>query len=96
MDPTELLKGFWGMDAAHVRPLGGGMNSETWLVEHQGSTYVAKSVAPAAIADLISGCEVATALADAGFVTGRPVPTRDGRIVLAEPALALLASGFHE
>ena len=89
-DPTELLKWFWGMDAAHVRPLGGGMNSETWLVEHQGSTYVAKSVPPTAVADLISGCEVATALADAGFVTGRPVPTRDGRIALAEPALALL------
>ncbi len=90
MDPTEILAGYWGMEGAHVRPLGGGMNSETWLVEHQGSTYVAKSVSPDAIADLIAGGEVATALAEAGFLTGRPVPTRDGTIVLAEPALALL------
>lgn len=90
MDPTEILAGYWGMEGAHVRPLGGGMNSETWLVEHQGSTYVAKSVSPDAIADLIAGGEVVTALAEAGFLTGRPVPTRDGTIVLTEPALALL------
>lgn len=90
MDPTEILARHWGMEAAHVRPLGGGMNSETWLVEHQGSTYVAKSVSPTAGADLVAGAEVATALAEAGFVTGRPVPTREGRIVLNEPALALL------
>ncbi|WP_454860834.1 phosphotransferase [Promicromonospora soli] len=90
MDPTELLTRFWGTEAAHVRQLGGGMNSGTWLVEHQGSTYVSKSVSPTAVADLRAGCEVATVLAEAGFVTGRPIPTRDGRIVLAEPALALL------
>lgn len=90
MDPTELLTSHWGMEAAQVRPLGGGMNSETWLVEHQGSTYVAKSVSPTAVADLVAGGEVATTLAEAGFVTGHPVPTRDGRLVLAEPALALL------
>jgi len=66
------------------------MNSETWLVDHQGSTYVAKSVAPTAAAALIAGCEVATELAEAGFVTGRPVPTVAGELVLADPALALL------
>lgn len=66
------------------------MNSETWLVEHQGSTYVAKAVSPTAVEDLIASGEVATALAEAGFVTGRPIPTRDGPIGLGEPALALL------
>ncbi len=33
---------------------------------------------------------MASTLADAGFVTGRPVPTTDGRLVLTEHALALL------
>ncbi len=78
------------MRGAAATPLGGGMNSETWLVEHEGSTYVAKAVSPAAAADLVAGGEVATVLAEAGFVTGHPVPTRDGRMLLTEPALALL------
>ena len=90
MDPTEILTRYWGLEAARVRPLGGGMNSETWLVEHQGSTYVAKSVSSKAAADLAAGGKVATALAEAGFVTGPPVPTRDGQMVLSDPALALL------
>lgn len=86
----ELLETFWGLRGAEVKPLGGGMNSETWLVEHEGATYVAKSVSPAAAADLVAGGEVATTLARSGFVTGHPVPTRDGRMVLSVPALALL------
>lgn len=71
-------------------PLGGGMNSATWLVEHQGSTYVAKHVPPTGVADLVAGGEAARALAEAGFATGQPVPSRDGRLVLTEHALALL------
>jgi Ser/Thr protein kinase RdoA (MazF antagonist) len=90
VDTAELLDMFWGMHAADVRPLGGGINSETWLVEHQGSTYVAKRVSPTAVDDLVAGCEVATSLAEAGFVTGRPVPTSDGRLAVTEHALALL------
>jgi homoserine kinase type II len=38
----------------------------------------------------VAGCEVASTLADAGFVTGRPVLTNDGRLVVTEHALALL------
>lgn len=90
MDTPELLHRFWGMHAADVTPLGGGMNSETWLVEHQGSTYVAKRVPQTAIAELVAGCEIAAALAAAGFICGPPVPTSDGRLVLTEHALALL------
>lgn len=90
MDIPELLHRFWGMHAAHVTPLGGGMNSETWLVEDQGSTYVAKRVPQTAIAELVAGCEIAAALAAAGFISGPPVPTSDGRLVLTEHALALL------
>jgi homoserine kinase type II len=89
-DTPELLHRFWGICPDDVKPLAGGMNSETWLVEHQGSTYVAKRVPPTEIAELVAGCEVAAALADAGFVTGRPVPTTDGRLVLTKHGVALL------
>ncbi|MBC2933602.1 phosphotransferase enzyme family protein [Nocardioides sp. zg-1228] len=88
--PSDLLETFWGMSGAAVTSLGGGMNSETWLVEHEGSTYVAKAVSRAAAADLATGGEVATTLARSGFVTGHPVPTRDGRMILTDPPLALL------
>jgi homoserine kinase type II len=66
------------------------MNSETWLVDHEGSTYVAKRVAWDQIAAFVAGCELARALAQTGLVTGRPVPTTDGRLVLAEHGMALL------
>ena len=89
-DTSELLSLHWGLDAPRVSPLDGGMNSRTWLVEHLGSTYVAKQVAPGGLVDLVAGCETAATLAGAGFVTGRPVPTRDGRLVLTEHRLALL------
>jgi homoserine kinase type II len=66
------------------------MNSTTWVVEHAGKTYVSKQVAEAGVDEFVAGCEVAATLADAGFVTGRPVPTNDGRLVVTEHALALL------
>jgi Ser/Thr protein kinase RdoA (MazF antagonist) len=89
-DTAELLDRFWGMQGCALRPLGGGINSETWLVEHQGSTYVAKRVSATGLDDLVAGCEVAATLAEGGFVSGRPVPTSDGRLVLTEHAMALL------
>jgi len=66
------------------------MNSQTWLVGHEGSTYVAKEVSPGGLADLVIGSEIASSLAAAGLVTGAPVPTTDGRLVLTEHALTLL------
>ena len=90
-DIGALLVRFWDFDAAEITPLGGGINSETWRVEHKGSSYVAKRVASHAVAGLVAGCEVAAALAEAGFVTGRPLPTTDGRLVVSEHGLALLA-----
>lgn len=86
----DLLDRYWGIRPNDVRPLGGGMNSETWLVDHEGTTYVAKRVAEGDVDDFVAGCEVASTLADRGFVTGRPVPTHDGRLVVTEHALALL------
>ncbi|HYG95448.1 MAG TPA: phosphotransferase [Nocardioides sp.] len=78
------------MNGARVRPLGGGMNSETWMVEHRGSFFVAKLVASMELAELEAGCGVASMLAEAGLATGRPIPTLAGRTVLTQPALALL------
>ena len=49
----ELLEKFWGMRGADVKPLGRGMNSETWVAEHQGSTYVVKRVPSTRVAGLI-------------------------------------------
>ena len=89
-DARGLVETFWGLRGAEVTPLGGGMNSETWLVAHEGSTYVAKAVSAAAAADLVAGGEVATMLARSGFVTGHPVPTGTGAMVLTDPPLALL------
>lgn len=89
-DPGELLADHWGLPAARVRPLGGGMNSATWLVEHEGATYVAKHVPPGGVDALVAGSEVASTLAGAGVVTGRPVPTLHGHLVLPGAALALL------
>jgi len=86
----ESLRTFWGFHGAEVEPLGGGMNSQTWTVRHQGSTYVAKRVPSAQVADLVAGCELAATLAQAGLVTGPPVPTTDGRLAVAEEGLALL------
>ena len=66
------------------------MNSQTWLVEHQGSVSVAKRVAPADVDALVAGCRVAETLSDVGFVTGRPIRTIDGRLAVGEGRLALL------
>lgn len=90
LNTEDALASYWGLESASVTPLGGGMNSKTWLVEHEGSTYVAKSVSPDGVADLLAGAEAATALAEAGFVTGRPVPTHEGSMVELMAGLALL------
>lgn len=90
MDVPDLLNRFWGLAPSKVIALGGGMNSETWLVEHEGMTYVLKQVAESDADAFAAGCEVASTLADRGFVTGRPVLTNDGRLVVTEHALALL------
>ena len=90
LDTREALAEHWGLEGASVSPLGGGMNSETWLVRHEGVAYVAKRVAPDAVPDLLAGAEAATALAAAGFVTGRPVPTRDGQVLALDAGVARL------
>ena len=87
---ADLLHRHWGLDGAAVSPLPGGMNSETWLVEHQGSKYVAKRVLAEALGELTRGCEISSMLADQGLVTGSPLPTTAGELVVADAALTLL------
>lgn len=87
---SDVLDRYWSLPGADVEPLGGGMNSETWSVRHHGRSYVAKRVAPAQVADLVRGSEIATQLARAGLVTGRPIPTVTGELVLRSRGIVLL------
>lgn len=89
-DPTAALADGWGIRGARLTRLEGGMNSATWRVDTDRTTYVAKLVAPDQLAALVAGAETAAALAEHGIVTGRPVPTSDGRLVATEHRLALL------
>lgn len=86
----RLLHLHWGLASATVSPLGGGMNSETWLVRAGDDSYVAKRVAPSDVAQLDAGCAVAERLARAGLTTGRPVRTVRGSLVAPGERLALL------
>lgn len=87
---VRLLHLHWGLASATVSPLGGGLNSETWLVQAGNSAYVAKRVAPSDVAQLDAGCAVAERLACAGLTTGRPVRTARGSLVAPGERLALL------
>ncbi|MFZ2501175.1 MAG: phosphotransferase [Nocardioides sp.] len=87
---ADLLAEHWGLDGAELTPLDGGINSATWLVTHRGMRYVAKQVGQDSVADLGRGCEVAATLARSGFVTGRPIPTSAGQLLLTQHGLALL------
>jgi homoserine kinase type II len=86
----RLLQRYWGLRGAVVHPLGGGMNSETWLVEHQEGVCVAKLVPASSVAELEAGGQIAATLSRAGFVTGPPLRALDGRLVVSEHGLALL------
>lgn len=88
--PADLVARHWGLDGAVVRPLGGGMNSQTWLVEVAGAACVLKQVAPDDLVAFEEGCGHAERFAAAGLVTGRPVAARDGRLVVAGARVALL------
>ncbi|WP_189669640.1 phosphotransferase enzyme family protein [Promicromonospora soli] len=87
---VRLLHLHWGLSSATISPLGGGMNSETWLVQAGDRSYVAKRVAASDVAQLAAGSAVAERLALAGLTTGRPVRTTRGSLVVPGERLALL------
>ena len=90
LDLVDLLDRHWGLRTADIRPLGGGMNSKTWLVRDTTVTYVAKQVTASALKQLAAGGRCAFDLAAAGLMTGPPVRTLEGELVVASHALALL------
>jgi hypothetical protein len=67
-DVRQLLRQSWGLaDCAHVARHDGGMGSQTWIVNHGGRRWVAKSVAPHLADSFAHGLEVARLLDDAGI-----------------------------
>lgn len=76
----ELLAERWGLTVQRVEVLSGGMNSRAWLVTADDTPLVVKSVDQDDAA-FGPGLELAARLEDAGLPTGRPVPSRDGRLV---------------
>ncbi|GAA1580724.1 hypothetical protein GCM10009804_41660 [Kribbella hippodromi] len=77
-----MLRDLWELKAARLEVLTGGMNSATWLASAVGDEWrvVLKSV-PAANASFEPGLELAVRLDDAGVMTGRPRPSKGGRLV---------------
>ena len=70
------------MAAARVEALVGGMGSTTWLAEGDEWRVVVKAV-DASDEAFGPGLELAARLGDAGFVTGRPVPSSARQLVEA-------------
>ena len=83
----------WGLRDARVVSLGGGMNSQTWLVTTEERRWVAKAVDAAAVRDLRGGLAVAAIVETAGVPAGAPALTRAGQstIRINRSELALLA-----
>jgi hypothetical protein len=75
----ELLRKFWGLaDGTRVVRHDGGMGSQTWIVEHAGRRWVAKSVAPHLAQPFARGLQVAQLLDDAGIRSGAPALSLTG------------------
>ncbi|MGW1346022.1 phosphotransferase enzyme family protein [Kribbella sp. NPDC002412] len=83
MEIAELLAERWSRKPTSVAQLPGGMGSTTWLAEGDGWRVVVKAVG-ARDEGFGPGLELAARLADAGFVTGRPVPSNARRLVEAD------------
>ena len=80
MDVPGVLQERWGLEPVRLEALTGGMGSETWLAAADGWRVVVKSV-HAGDSAFAPGLELAVRLDDAGFVTGRPQVSREGRVV---------------
>jgi hypothetical protein len=70
----------WNRTVREVKPLGGGMNSATALVELADGRAVLKWVPRGAARALMAGCAIARQLAQHGLVTGEPIPTITGEL----------------
>jgi Ser/Thr protein kinase RdoA (MazF antagonist) len=83
MRVRAFLAEHWGLADATVIAHHGGMGSATWFVAQDGYRWVAKAVGPAQRTQFTGGLRVAAALDAAGIPAGRPVPTRDGHMVVS-------------
>ncbi|TNM63259.1 serine kinase [Streptomyces sp. NP160] len=96
-DPGDAVRARWGLPGALVLPLGGGMNSRTWVVEATApcgrvGRWAAKQVAPELRASFLRGLRAARLVEGAGLRAGVPRRTVDGadHADLPEGPLALL------
>jgi homoserine kinase type II len=70
----------WGLPAARLTRLDGGMGSRTWSVDDAERRWVLKAVAPALGGQMAGGLAVAQRLKRAGITAGAPQPTGAGSL----------------
>ncbi|RZT20101.1 homoserine kinase type II [Kribbella sp. VKM Ac-2569] len=80
MDVAEVLRERWDLKPLELEVLTGGMNSAAWLASTDEWRVVVKAVGPVDTA-FEPGLELAARLDDAGIRTGRPRPSKHGRVV---------------
>jgi homoserine kinase type II len=83
----------WGLPAARLTRLDGGIGSRTWVVDDTtdgtARRWVLKAVAPQHSEPLAGGLAVAQRLERAGITAGAPEPTRGGSLTAAADGCAL-------
>jgi Ser/Thr protein kinase RdoA (MazF antagonist) len=95
LDPqtvADRLRADWGLTPQSISALGGGMNSQTWIVSAGDARYVAKAVPGDRRRSFEAGLAVATMVEAGGISAGAPRLTRTGDAVVDVhgSALALL------
>jgi Ser/Thr protein kinase RdoA (MazF antagonist) len=96
LDPrtvADRLRAAWGLTPQSISALGGGMNSQTWLVFAGNARYIAKAVPADRRRSFEAGLAVATLVEAGGISAGAPLPDLAGNAVVDVhgSALALLA-----
>ena len=84
----------WDLMPAEVSALGGGMNSQTWLVEAGDRRFVAKAVPADRRATFAAGLACATIVEAAGVEAGAPIRTRHDATTVAVDGSALAVLRF--
>lgn len=93
---TDLTLAGWKYSVGEVKPLGGGMNSATALLQLDDGQAVLKWVPRVAVPALVDGCTIARRLARHGLATGEPIPTVSGDLVYETDSGAVALLQFVE